>query len=211
MQIPYLTPTEQLVVEMIAQDKSYAAIARKTPDLSPRQVAHLRSTLCRKAGIPTIKDSCYAKEYLANVTQTLNGPGPDDYQRSIIRHVAAGTRGFRLLQDEHFAAMRAAGIFTTNPPEARVQCTAFLCLQDLPYLSESHLRALRLFADGCPINDLAAAMDDDNAETLVREGCDALKVTSRGRGVQRRLVGIALERIERNQSQKAPEYDLNSY
>ncbi len=54
-------------------------------------------------------------------------------------------------------------------------------------------------------------MDDDNAETLIREGCDALNVTSRGRGVQRRLVGIALERIERNQSKKEPEYDLNSY
>lgn len=195
--IPYLTETEQLIIELLANGQSYLSISRKIPDISADQIEHIRASLCRKAGLPNTKDPIHAQTYLRNVTEALNGPGPNAYQSQIIAEVAQ--KSFPYLTERIESALRAAGIFTHNPTEARIQCRVHLCAsRDLPAISETTRQALQLYAEGCPIPEIANLIGDDlpkHAQRRIREGCKALGLSCRGRNAQRRLVAMIMDRL----------------
>lgn len=225
MQIPYLTQDEQRAVELLASGKTLEQIARALELSEPRKARYLLDTLVRKTGISQ-RSPERAKAYLRAVEQAFDSDGPNHEQIALIQNIANDgfPRALYLAPIKHTSAettekialhesaLNAAGIFSRNPGEVRVQCCAFLAGQKpIPLLSDKCKAALRLYANGCRMADIAAIMGESmNAlcvEKLIRTGCDALGVTSRGRGVQRRLLAIALERMEprREQSEQKPD------
>ncbi len=209
-------------MQSILTEEEKRLIEQLATGTRPTHATKALNLLRKKTGVCNARTAC---EYLATVAQSSEIPPPTPEQLTLLRGIA--DEGFpRSLTSEWHqtinAALDAAGIHTRHLGELRVQCAVYLSQFDpAPQLSALHWRALRLYADGKPawaIADILASEGEHKKQfirpdILIREGCDALKVTSRGRGVQRRLVGIALERIERDQkpAPKATQYDLNSY
>lgn len=197
IRIPYITETEQLIIELIADGQSYFSISQKISCLSPLQIEHIRGSLCRKVGLPNTKDPRFAQRYLGEVAQALRGPGPNAYQSRVIEEISQS--GFFRFTDEIESALRSAGIFTRNPTEARIQCRAHLCAsRDLPMIDTTTKQALQLYAEGCPIPEISEIIGDNfpkHTQKRIREGCKALGLSCRGRNAQRRLVTMVLERL----------------
>lgn len=224
MQNPYLTPTEQAALTMIAEGKSYRAIAQALAlsPLTPKTVGLFMAKLRQRTGMVNTRDATFARDYLAAYAQSLQkSPTPD--QIAIIEYIAHRGLPKRNIaelapgktEQEAWgivrAAIQAAGIRAGENEWCR-QCAIYLAHRNAskaaPKLSDAHKLALRLYSQGmavCEINEhLPSGSPFMDAKRLIREGCDALGATSRGRGVQRRLLSIALAQMEQKPTQKDP-------
>ncbi len=214
----YLTPAEQKAIEMVANGQSNRTI-RDALDMTPANYGNFMAALRKKTGIPNTKDARFSREYLEAVAAPRPDPTPE--QLTTLEYVAthgfpvhdlcllsphkpiSSDRAASLFD----SALKVAGIFARNTLEWRVQCAAYLAHRkgvdpQANSLSELHKRTLRLYASGKQIWEIADILHSDKSvighmrstvtEKLLREGLEALGVVARGRGVQRRLVGIAL-------------------
>ncbi len=219
MQIPYISKDEQRVIELIAQGKSSKAIVD--------EIAHarrLRAAIRHKTGIPNTSDARFSREYLEAAQAALSAPPQFTSDELASLSNVAETGMPRSWTSEALAvfqsACRKAAIFTSNPGELRTQCRAFLAFRDpvRVALTYFHKQAMRLYADGLETHEIAALLTNLDGtprklyevEKLISAGCKMLKATSCGRGVQRRLVGIALNAME-NASKSAEKDPLDDY
>lgn len=213
MQIPYISADEQLMLTLIAQGKSSRAIREEIGDHANR----LRAGLRHKTGIPNTRDARFSREYLDACQAALSARQPlTEDELAAIRNVA--NDGFpRSWSDADLAlfnrAAAKAAIFTRYPAEVRTQCRAFINQQrPIPALTTFHKQVLRLYAEGKEPEEIAQLLPDTTGaprpfayiRKLVADGIKMLDVTSEGRGVQRRLLSIALAQIEQKPTQKDP-------
>lgn len=217
MRIIYLTQTEQKAVELIADGRSMEFIHNECVE-APQRLSNFLATLRRKTGISDTKRALPAQKYLAACHAAINGPRPSPDEMGALATVAA--HGIRKLPTEQLtlfkSACQKAAIFTHDNSEARQQCRAYLLCHtsppDAPKLTPLHKRALRLYTMGKEVWEIADTLADGmqeqrtTAEKLLREGIESLGVISRGRGVQRRLVAIALERMKTLQIDPLDDY-----
>jgi ATP/maltotriose-dependent transcriptional regulator MalT len=196
----YLSPAEMMALQMLAEDRSYGAVQRD-------------------CGIPSLKfNAKEVQRYLTAHAQAMEGPGPSALQlEAMQRHFGVGHENHTqeavasrmgVSTEEAVAlfngGLAAAGIFATDGRERRVQGRIYLASQlvlkkALP-LSDNHLQVLRLYAIGLSDDAIASetGLSFTYVDALIREGCQRLGTVARGRGVQRRLVAIALARREGN-------------
>lgn len=206
----YLTPQEQLAVQMLAEDKNRHAICEAI-ELPIHHYSVFMGKIRRKTGILNVRMGRYAREYLANVEiARRNKPTPD--QMNLLAQVAIGNQH---VYDANtvVSALRAAGIFSNHPVEQKSQSRMYLVHREKApnekSLTAAHKRILHLYALGKDLVQIAYELGWKHAasvERCLREAIDSLGVTARGRGVQRKLVGIALERIKETPHFGAPHF-----
>lgn len=218
----YLTDLEQKAVKLLAEEKSYEAIKRECY-LSTLKLCPFLGAIRRKTGIADTKDAQQVRDYITKYEAAANGPGPSPLQMEVINRLMGvgypehelSAIDYRMglspgsAYMEYEAGLNAAGIYATTASERTVQCRMFLAsLHVRPtasMLNDNHLRALRLYAQNEKEYFIAQQMPPGfnsipAVEMLIQDGVDRLGVVARGRGVQRRLVGIALDRLEQEKS-----------
>lgn len=210
----YLTDLEQKALSLLAEDKSYEAVKREC-GLTSHQISRFMDRIRKKTGIENTKNVQQVRAYLEKYAKAISGPGPTEQQLEALQRVL-GVRypeqdphalsyrmglgsvfaGLQLFED----ALNAAGIFATTVSEAKAQGRIYLSYRNsmakaLP-LTENHEAVLHLYAQGHKTHVIAEMLgegfSEDYVDLLIHQGALRLGAISRGRGVQRRLVGIAL-------------------
>lgn len=224
----YLHLKEYIAVKLLARDASYEAVKREC-NLSTLELCNFLATLRRKTGILNTKDSQQAKDYLANYHAASKGPGPSHVQQEVMKRLlginyeehtlTAAAYQMGRTEDEVMAILKSgltmAGIFATTEAEQRVQARIYFAntktiIGGDDLLTDNHFLALGMYARGETVSGIVdeftrlkiVGTSHVYVEFLLRQGRDRLGVTARGRGVQRRLVAIALARIARERAEK---------
>jgi DNA-binding CsgD family transcriptional regulator len=224
---PYLTPNEHTALQMLADDKSYNAIKRVF-NLTALSLCAFLAAIRRKTGIEDTSKASLVQHYLTEFAQTQSLTPTDDQREIVQRALGVGStrdtfQGIAYLKKRPEAEIRelyesglkAMGIFAKEDRERRVQSRAYFAreipAQGAEGLTKKHLLALRMYADGLKekqiISDLLALnlpATHIYVDFLIKDGCKKLGVTARGRGVQRKLVGIALDEHERKMKPATP-------
>lgn len=223
--IIYLTETEQLALNILADTSGYGYVeVKRKCKVTSALLCPLLASIRRKTGIADTKDPQQIQRYLLKYEQASGQP--DEKQLEMLRRItgvgfrATGpqtlegasyhmhlstTAGQQLFTD----ALHSIGIFTPEPREQRVQTLLFLASHYVEpkgeHLTENHLAAMRAYAEhvNAQPEELARLLGPDFSEgyvkLLLKQGMERLGICARGRGVQRRLVKLALQRMEKEQ------------
>lgn len=222
----YLTPVEAKAVKLLSEGQNYRIVGRVC-SIEPQKLPAFLALLRKKTGIPDSKEPQYSLHFLRKYALSQAEPPPADALKTLRRvlGIAETPHTFEALGykrgtnvHEAIAAYKAAlhtiGIFSTDERVQRVQARVYFATQAPPVdasatrpFTPKRIKALELYAAGASFQAIAdelPVLKPEYAKAIVKEGCEALGVKARGRGVQRRLVGVALERMKRENTPKEP-------
>lgn len=195
----YLTTNEEKAIHLLADGKSLETVHYECA-LSLQRLYNFMATLRRKTGILNIRKAQNSRDYLAKYKKAMAGDPPTTEHLELLAIVATGKLGELGDREPAFSeACNRAGIFATYIPEIRAQCRSYLLHRKAPTdtkLTSIHKRALLLYAMGKTMREINDTLKPHKAKKLLREAMEWLGIVSRGRGVQRRLATIALERMK---------------
>lgn len=214
---PFLTASESLALRLLAEDRSYEAVKREC-HLTSLELCSFLVGIRKKTGIENTKNSAECRAYLENFAKAQAAGGPNAKEMELLQRLhgvgylqsqtlEAAAHMMRITPEEaarlYQSALRAAGIFAKNEREARVQTKIFLASRNLMKtampLSENHELVLHCYAQHMKPRHIAATLGAEKfpepyVHKLIAEGLNRLGICSRGRGVQQRLVAVALKR-----------------
>lgn len=197
----YLNELEKKTLTFLAKEKSLNCI-RRAIGLHGSAFHSFLHRLRKKTAISNLKDPKRVQRYFADYAAAMSGPRPTPFQMELLAKVSlvGFQRAINTPEEmQEFKEARArAALFAKDM--LQTQCRLYLISCNPPdpqKLSPVHKRALELFARGMEIPDITDTLKGPQvASKLIREGCVLLGIVSRGRGVQRKLAAIALERMK---------------
>jgi hypothetical protein len=214
----YLNPQESKALEMLSKDMSYAAVKRDCLNSEGKCASQalpvFMQGIRKKTGIMDLHDAQEVRAYLEKCQRAAATP-PTDEQLNILRRVLgigyvphtmealANNTGrtkpeaLQAWQD----ALRAIGIFATDPATQRVQAACYFAsntpfVQPVEPFTPKQWQALRLYSQGASFHAIASELGllrEEYGKEVVRRVCEKLGISARGRGVQRKLAALALK------------------
>lgn len=223
----YLTPMDQKALWLLSEGRSYRIVKDET-GINSQRFGIFMAKLRKKTGIEDTQDVQQVRSYLAS----LHNGEPTPKQLEILNRVA-GTGPFLIPHTIESLAMNlqiskaeaeakvadacaAVGIMAKDERERRVQIKMYMAdrktvVKGVERLSHEHIAVLREYAEGAHVEymeRMGSQFHVNRAKLLLKEGLSLLGICARGRGVQRRLVTIALKRAEReSMARTAPTMD----
>lgn len=213
----YLSSNELQALKMFSEERSSAAIKRDcAPALSSSAFVAFCVGTKRKTGIRDLRNAEEVKSYLFWVDQALKME-PTLAQLELLRRILGigfPDHTFESLanrlqitpkeaQQRYQEALHAIGIFATDERMQRVQARLFFAsrpptVTPVTPPGKLHWEVLRLYSEGLRAEDIAMRMEQrlPFVQMLIKQACERLGITARGRGVQRKLAKLAIEQHE---------------
>lgn len=198
---PYLTQTESLAIDLLAQGKRLKDIRDAvTPEVKPMYFHNFLASLRMKTGIKDTQSIEQCAAYRSHIEQ-LPVPTLSPREVKLLEHLIAGrspaiVAGMLAItpqeaQEQTEATLLKCGILAQDARTRRAQARMYFLLHGnpnnhKPAPSPTHVKILRNLADGKPANFGLGNLIDGKA--MAAEACHRINATCPGRNAQQKLI-----------------------